>query len=158
MYDVSRVWCPDWRARLKARLESLGSHTMTEFLGRVPSEPYLKVAQMLGEDVAALQLEWMQFEEAREQNTIRYVAMDSLARELKYHLPTGWRYGAKGDFDTASVYADWIVRLEQYDRNLKAIGKAVWQALEERTPPVGWSPSGPEDRLLVAAFAKGWPV
>jgi hypothetical protein len=112
-------------------------------------------AERLGDDVAAFQLEWMHFEEGK--NDIRRLAMDSLARDVKSHLPAGWRHGTKGDFDTAGAYADWVVRLEQQQPEIKPKAKAVWAALEELHPPVGWLPSGPDDPFIVDAFSRGWP-
>jgi hypothetical protein len=154
--DISeKVWGGNWRAKINARLHAIGCKTVTDFLADRPAEPYTMVAERLGEDIAAFQLEWLQFEEGK--NAIRCLAMDSLARDLRFHLPAGWRHGARDDFDTAGAYADWIVRLEQQRAEVKPKAKAVWTALEGLRPPVGWSPSGPSDPFIVNAFSQGWP-
>jgi hypothetical protein len=149
-----QVWGGNWRAKIKARVHAIGCETVSEFLARFPAEPYITVAQRLGNDIAAFQLEWMQFEEGN--NAIRWLAMDSLTRDITSHLPAGWRHGTKDDFDTAGAYADWIVRLEQQQPEIKDKAKAVWTALEELHPPVGWMPSGTDDPFVVNAFFKGW--
>jgi len=152
-----RIWGGDWRAKLLSHLQQAGFDTVTDFLAQFPAEPYVELAERLGADVAALQLEWMQFEEARCRGGIRFAAMDSLPRELRYHLPGGWRGGTKGDFDTSGAYADWVVRLGQQAPDVEPKAKAVWAALEELRPPLGWLPTGPNDSFIVDAFLRGWP-
>jgi hypothetical protein len=152
-----RTWGGNWRSKIKSRLHAVGCEPVSDFLARFPAEPYITVAERLGDDVAAFQLEWMQFEEGKSENAIRNLAMDSLAGDLRSHLPAGWRHGAKADFDTAGAYADWVVRLEQQQAEAKVKATAVWETLEELHPPVGWSPSVPRDPLIVDAFTKGWP-
>jgi hypothetical protein len=151
------VWGGDWRAKIRARLQETGCESVAAFLGQFPAEPYTKTAERLGNDVAAFQLEWMQFEERKGENDIRSLAMDSLARDVSAHLPSGWRPSAKEDFETAGVYADWVVRLQQAQPEAAPKAKAVWAALEALQPPVGWKPSGPDDPLIVSAFGKAWP-
>jgi hypothetical protein len=147
----------DWRRKIETRLRALGCATVTAFLAKFPAEPYIRLAERLGDDIAALQLEWIQFGEATDAKAIRYAAIDSLTRELRYHLPDGWRQSANGDFQTASAYADWIVRVEQKKEELRPRALAVWKSLEELRPPVGWLPKGPDDSFIMAAFSKGWP-
>jgi hypothetical protein len=126
-------------------------------MARFPGQPYTVLAERLGGDVAALQLEWMQYEEAEAKGSLRDAAMDSLARDLHAYLPNGWRNGAKEDFDTSSAFAVWATRLEQRSANVKAYANAVWDALEALSPPAGWSPTGPDDPLVKQAFLLGWP-
>ena len=156
MHAQSQVWDDNWEHRLASRIAAAGCGTMTEFLAKCPAEPYLAVADRLGVDLAAFQIEWMHFGEAKESHQLRTAAMDSLARDICSHLPDGWRHGAKGDFDTACARADWIVRLEQAESDLKRKAVAVWNALEESNPPVGWKPTGSDDPLIITAFGKGW--
>jgi hypothetical protein len=86
----------------------MGFQNVTAFLSRYPGEPYTTVAKRLGEDVAALQVKWMQNSDAKDNQAIRRLAMDALARELNYKLPFGWRHGARGDSDTSSAFAFWV--------------------------------------------------
>jgi hypothetical protein len=150
------IWGGNWRVKLTSRLRALGCTSVTEALASFPAEPYIQVAQSLGDDVAALQLEWIQFEEAKRVGRVRQVAMDSLVRDLNRYLPDGWR-GAKGDFDTASVFGTWATRLEQNMPELEPRARAVWKALKALHPPLSWSPAGPGDPFIVEAFSQGWP-
>jgi hypothetical protein len=157
MGSRDQVWVGDWRARIMSRIRRVGCETVMDYLARFPASPYIHIAEQLGDDVAALQLEWIQFGEAKDENRMRYVAMDSLARDLHRHLPNGWRHSARDDFETASVFGTWATRLEQSDPGLESRTKSVWDALEAVHPPVGWIASGPDDPLIVAAFEKAWP-
>jgi len=143
--------------RIRSLLHSRGFESTSDLLSRFPAKPYVDLAADLGNDMAALQLEWMQFEEAKEQGKLRDAAMDSLARELAGHLREGWGRGTQVDFNTAGVFADWVTRLEDYDPDLVPRAEAVWQALHELRPPEGWKPEGPDNPLLAFAFDKGWP-
>jgi hypothetical protein len=134
----------------------MGFQSVTHFLSCFPGEPYAAVAKRLGNEFAGLQLVRMQNEEAKSDEAVEALAMDSLARGLNRHLPAGWRHGARGDFDTSGAFADWIVRLKQLSPGLGAKANSVWSALEEFEPVVGWLPHGPDDDLVVRAFSKGW--
>src|SRR5262245_33219957 len=152
-----KVWSGNWRDKVKSRIHAAGCRTLIEFVAKFPAEPYLALAERLGDDIEAFQIEWMHFDEGMRTIGIRSLAIDSLARDLQSHLPGGWRHGAKDDFDTSGAYADWVVRLEQYQPDAKPRAKAVWGALEELCPPVGWIPSGPDDPLIQHAFSREWP-
>jgi len=154
----NKAWGGDWRAKFAARLHSLDSSSATELLSRHPGKPYTEVAAELGDDVAALQLEWAQFEEALRQNNLRFVAMDSLARDLRDMLPNGWKEVAKGDFDTSRVFGSWSTRLTMARSELEPQVIAVWSALKDSSPPPGWKATGPNDPIILAAFNKGWPL
>ena len=60
-------------------------------------------------------------------------------------------------FQTSGVYADWMTLLREYEPNIEDRADAVWAALRDLSPPTGWHPIGPDDPIIVAAFAKGWP-
>jgi hypothetical protein len=156
--EESKVWGDGWRARFLERLRTLGCDSASEYLARNPAKPYIQAAEEMGGHIAALQLEWAQFEEASIRNDFRSVAMDSLARDLCRHLPGGWRGQAKGHFDTAHAYGAWASRLKVELPELGSKIEAVWNALEGAAPPVGWKPSGPSDPIIVLAFDRGWPA
>jgi hypothetical protein len=157
MQHVAPSWSENWQQRVVARLRSLGCVGVVEYLARFPGEPYVSVAKSLGDDIAALQLEWLHLKEAAEKRELRQAAKDSLARDLNRYLPDGWRHGAKGDFDTSSAFAVWATRLQQCEFVLQSEANSVWDALEELKPSRGWRPVGPEDELIIQAFHKGWP-
>lgn len=153
-----RVWGGDWQSRLYLRLNSLGFKTLREFLAQFPAEPYLKLTVRLGKDIAALQLIWLQFQEAQQQGMIREAAKDCLVREIAGQLPRGWGKGVRVDYHTAGVYANWLTELTRLQPDARLVADAVWRALNDLKPPQGWLPMGPDDPLIVAAFAKGWPL
>jgi hypothetical protein len=85
--------------------------------------------------------------------------MDGFSREVVENLKRGWGVGRHADFRTAGVYAGWMALLEfRADApQLRPKGDAVWNSLKEIQPPRGWLPSGPNDPVIQAAFARGWP-
>lgn len=85
------VWAPDWGQRLRRRLHSMGYESVTQFLASHPGEPYVTLAEQLGNDVAGVQLGRMQIEEIRDEKEFRHVAMDAMVRELNANLPKGWQ-------------------------------------------------------------------
>src|SRR5262249_59355309 len=103
-----RTWAGDWRARLLARLHAQGLDTVAAFLARHPGEPYVRVARRLGDDVAAMQLMLLQFEEAEDADRLRRAAMDGLARELADCLRRGWGRGMHVKFNAARAYAGFL--------------------------------------------------
>ena len=162
--NARRTWESDWRARVVARVRSYGYKSISDFLSRFPGEPYVDVVKRLGEDVAAIQLEFVQFDETKQQGTVRDAAIDSLLRDLSWHLKAGWEGGVRGNFKTSGAYVDWLRRLDGSSRNLppnrilSEQGQMVWNALEELRPPLGWLPTGLTDPFIQAAFARAWPV
>src|SRR2546430_17226787 len=90
MLNSMNPWHGDWRARVRRTIHEVGCETLAEYLAKHPAEPFISVARRLGEDVAAIQLEHMQLDEARQQGQLRFAAMDSLARQIRRFLPNGW--------------------------------------------------------------------
>lgn len=153
------TWEPGWQARLLDSVRAEGAHAVTDFLARFPGEPAIQVAKRLPGNVAAVQLELLQFEEAERAGRLRDAAKDAFCRLIRDNLKRGWGRGRHAEFNTASTYADWLSLLEfrALHPELRPVGDAVWQALLQLAPPDGWLPSGSEDPLIVAAFNAGWP-
>jgi hypothetical protein len=158
MDRAARTWQGNWRAKILSRIREVGFESVTNYLAKFPAMPYMRVAEKLGEDVAAVQVAQVQFEEAKGMRKIREAAIDSLPRDLNYYLKDGWRHGAKNDFDTSSAFAVWATRLDQLSLGLKDTVDAVWAALEKLQPSTGWRPGGGNDPLIQKAFDEGWPL
>jgi len=155
---MSAAWQGNWKKRILDRLHAQGFSKLTDYLRQRPAVPYSEIADLLGRDeVAAFHVEWLHFEEAVKHGQLRQAAIDSLVREISYHLPNGWKEETKGDFDTASVWADWIVRLESYSDNVQPLASAVWNELLDSHPPAGWRPQAVEDHRILRAFEVAWP-
>ncbi len=139
------------------RIRELGFDSVTHFLSQFPGEPYVTVVNHLGDDFVALQIMRMQIEEATSEKAIERLAMDAIVRELNYQLPCGWGSGSNVDFHTSGAFVDWLVRLKrELSHDVEAKARSVWHALKELSPPIGWSPRGPDDDVIVRAFQIGW--
>jgi hypothetical protein len=160
MVTVQDIWSGDWHAKIRGRVHAQGCETISDFAKRHPSLPYFKLARLLGNDVAAVQLAIVHFEEAKASGCLREVAMAAFCRALHQHLKRGWNKGMRVDFHTAGAYAEWRAMLESraFAPELIPLGEAVWKALKDSVPPTGWLPSGPDDPIVTAAFAKAWPA
>jgi hypothetical protein len=158
MDTKDRIWVGDWRTKVRSRVHSVGSETIGEYLARYPAEPYHKVARRLGEDIAAMQLVFMQFEEAQESAAIREAARDCLARELADKLKRGWGHKVHLDFNRANAFSSWLVHVKEFAPQYEKNCHAVWDALAKLPPGDTWVPTGPADSTLASAFEAGWPV
>lgn len=160
---ASRTWQGNWRDKTRERVAALGYDSVEQFMRAFPGAPYIELVNRLGDDVAAIQVECLQFDEATARNELRAAAMDSLVRDLRRYLDKGWEGGAVGNFTTIQAKVAWIGRLEGSSRNkvpsdeLNRRGEVVWCALEQLQPPIGWLPTQMDDSYIVGAFVVGWP-
>ncbi len=176
----STAWTGNWQARALTGLNSRGYASILDYLRDNPAKPYLAVAEELGPDIVAMHLVRMEFEDAEREGHLRWAAMDCLARELREVFPNGWGKVHKPpkrspianerqdeidetdeeriQFQKAKAIGIWVAMVGQVPTNAKPCLRAVWAALQELCPPVGWLPQGPDDPLIVGAFEKGWPV
>jgi hypothetical protein len=159
MITPEDIWLGDWHTKIRSRIHAQGFDTVTNFVQRHPCLPYHKLARLIGNDIAAVQLAVMQFEEAKDGGYIRNAAKDALCRTIHENLKRGWKQGIHSDFRTANAYSSWLAILEfrAFLPDLVPLGVAVWDALESSNPPTGWAPSDPSDQFIEQAFEKGWP-
>lgn len=171
MNDQRHPLATNWRDNTRSRLRDIGCQSIAEFLAKHPGVPYVDLPEILAGNVAApISIAKMQFEEANAKGEIRAAALDCMAREINHHLKSGWAMGKRlgpnaksehqrrAEFLTAGAYASWVTQVEVSDNKLRPLADAVWDALEEHQPPLGWRASGAEDPIIVAAFDKGWPA
>ena len=155
---MNQTWKGDWKSRLAARLPALGYGTLQQLLEKNPAISYVRLAEMLGDDVAALQLVWTQFEAAKSQGTIRQAAKDSLAREINGHIKRGWATVRHADFRRAHAFAAWCGPVRDGHPDGERLANNVWDTLISLNPPADWLPGGPDDPFIVQAFDAAWPV
>ena len=160
MVTPNDIWLGNWHAKIRGRIHAEGCETVTDFAKRHALLPYFKLARLIGEDVAAVQVAMMQFEEAKQAGLMREAAKDALSRGIHQHLKHGWNKGMHAKRMTAGAYAEWLSVLEfrTLAPELLPMGQAVWDALVASNPPVGWLPTGPDDPIVAAAFDRGWPT
>ena len=156
MPDEKVTWADDWMPRLLARLESLGYSNLTMFLDAHVGLPYTKAAQLLGDDVAAVQLSGLHQREFAAASDIRHVVCDVLLRCINYHIKRGWLRGPHFRLNQAAAYSDWVLMFRNCS-DLESDLRAVWDALVAQKPEKNWRPQGHDDPLILAAFAAAWP-
>lgn len=157
---MTETWADGWQDRLRGRLADLGCETVSDFLGMFPVESYVRVAKRLGNDVAAVQLVWGQFDEAKEAGRVREAALDHLVRSLAEAMKRkGWGVGIHWDRIRARGFSAWSSAIKghfqgEHDEHVEA----VLDSLKASPPPEGWRPEGNDDPFLLAAFEAGWPA
>jgi hypothetical protein len=160
---ASKAWEGDWRERVCMRVAALGFNGIDQFMNAFPAEPYIALVNRLGDDVAPIQLECVQFDDAEKRSDLRIAAIDSLVRDLRRYLDKGWEGGARGNFATVQAQVAWLRRLDGSSRNrspnadMHRLGESIWNALEQMQPPIGWLPAGLEDDYIRSAFNEAWP-
>jgi hypothetical protein len=145
-----KAWRGDWAERIRQRVVERGYTSVSAFAAAHPVATFIDLALLLGDDVAAIQLEDLMLKEAyslKNAQALGDFARCALVRIFRLCAPEGW-----SDVDTfprIHAVASWTTALgDEYEQE----SDRVWARLESLSPPAGWLPSGPEDPLLVEAF------
>ncbi|KAB2909166.1 MAG: NUDIX hydrolase [Kofleriaceae bacterium] len=162
---TASAWRGDFDRRLTERLRERGFASATEYVAGQPAASLIALANGLGADVAAVQLERRLFDEAKAAGAVERHLRDLLVRSLHEHLPEGWQLDwgpdVPGDTTTAwarraRTFAHWAPAgwLEDYKDAIDAIIDVI---AEGGSPfPQGWLPMDADDPILVAFFQKHW--
>jgi hypothetical protein len=144
---MNSAWDGDWRKRVHERVRALGHESPAAFADAHPGASFLELADMLGRDVAAVQLVWtLRTEAARNAEALQKFARSCLYRQLREYLPKGWEMGEQGE--VPSAYGGWHTDLSDL---YEEPADRVWDVLESLAPK-GWLPASPDDPILLEAF------
>jgi len=148
--QAERTWTGDWSQRIVHRTQALGYASLTELSERYPAMTFEGLANLVGDDIAPVQVEQILRAEALEAGTFGCFARDALVRYLREYLPAGWLVGDRVDARTAQAFGAWSTAVgEQFD----PLTEAAWVELKATVPPMGWLPDGPNDPHLLKAFS-----
>ncbi|HSK03274.1 MAG TPA: hypothetical protein VK932_18610 [Kofleriaceae bacterium] len=154
MYE--KTWPGDWHARILERVQRRGFSTVTQYTSDRIGVSLVDLATELGsDDVAGIQIMYMLIEEATRTNAVPRLLRDLFVRELREHLPNGWRYplDEESRFEVIGALVDWEVELRQteirdhFDREATLEARKAFLNAEL---PAGWIPDGPDDPVIVA--------
>lgn len=145
------AWQGDWLARLYRRVQERGFPSVTAFAASMPHATLLDLSDVLGQDVAAVQIERALHAEAEDSGNLEYFAKDVLVREIRQWLGAGWRIGSNFESEAAGAWADWKSCL---DERFAAAAVRLWHWLKAADIPAGWLPEGPSDPIIERAFAE----
>ena len=145
---MNTTWHGDWGSRIKARIADLGFPSARSFADAHISLSYIDLAIILGDDVAAVQVESVLHDEAIDQSELTYFSRSSLVRRLNQALPKGWGLGARADFKAASAFANWTASLpDAHQERCRRIFKRIQDEASK-----GWRPGSPSDPIISSAF------
>jgi hypothetical protein len=153
------AWRDEWQDRLERLLRQRGLSSASDYASLHPTTSFVALAKELGPgDVAAIQLEWMCLDEAKQSNSVERCARDFLTRILHEFIP-GWPRSDDPSIRKrlASGLAAWSsmigTRLPGYS---DATMEMALAALDDSHVPVGWLPTSPDDPVLLDMFARHW--
>jgi hypothetical protein len=149
---MSAAWEGNWKSRIYQRVRSRGFDSVSQYASRHAGETLFALADDLGEDVAAIQVEWLLREEASVKGTTAEFARDLLIRYLRERTPDGWGVAERYDFEFewAAAFARWTTGL---DKSAESAADRVWEAFKKIDIPKGWLPEKSDDPILGQAFA-----
>lgn len=149
---MTSAWQGNWAKRIYQYTQERGFESVTDFAAQYPLFSTIHLADLLGEDVAAVQLESLWYMEAERRGALHWFVRDLLVRQLHECMPNGWGVGTEDEFAyvRSISYGRWISSLDEAHRS--AANKA-WDQLKQQDIPVGWLPKGPDDPILEGAFA-----
>ena len=135
--------------RLTLRALALGFESLSAFADAQPLEPWVDLWARLGEPTGnALQLYDCLLAEAILGGRTERFVRSALVRDLLWKLPAGgWTDAAE-----RSARRGWSLWCGQFGEWALVPGLEVFRDLQ-RSHADGWRPSGPDDTLIVAAFA-----
>lgn len=161
--QVTTPWQGNWQERLQTKLRNLGHSSLEEFICENPGLSYVKLAALLGGDIAPMQLYGEQLRNAARIGQLRSAAKDCLVRFLNEHIKRGWGRGRHFLHRSGSAFAAWSTSVashgqENGTRHVQDKLKAVYDSLEHLNPEDGWIPATSDDALIEKAFDEGWPT
>lgn len=150
-------WRGDWAVRLRDLLAARGFQRLTDYANTRPTSTLSALADDLGVgDVAPLQVQWVLVDEARAAGQLERCARDLLCRRLS-GIGGGWpadrRWDTQKSIRRALLAWQGSLGEARYDEVLQRIAVALLDATDIAP---GWSPSSPDDPIIVDVFRRFW--
>lgn len=157
MTQMKAIWSGNWEKRLRVRLKEQGFSSAVAFAKAHKKLTYKQLTQLLGDNLAPIQLIWLIRDEALEaggerQGEVTWFAKDSLVRRIREKCGAGWGLGEKGDFKAAHATGSWISELSPMGSQVETAAHLIRDRLKERAP-VGWLPEDIEDPIIQEVFS-----
>jgi len=153
--SVKSTWDANWPTNIRKSVCDLGFDDISSFLAAHPAVPLYQVARKLGSQVAAVQLIQLRFGEVVSREDFADASRDLLSRVLRSHLRKGWKSGVHSERMMAGAQSEWLAAMEVRTGlpDLRKTALAIWNELENASPPIGWLPISSNDDVLVRAVA-----
>ncbi len=91
---MTSAWQGNWAKRIYRYVEERGFESVTDFAAHYPLFSTIDLADLLGEDVAGVQLESLWYMEAARHGALHWFVRDLLVRQLHECMPNvGRGYG-----------------------------------------------------------------
>jgi hypothetical protein len=143
------TWAGDWRERVRQRILALGFEAPRDYGVARPRATFAELANELGPDVAPVQVESVLYEESLLGGYLLENARAALVRELLEIVPRDLKRGHALSFARSHAFAAWSSSMHE---ELAEAASRAWGRLVPGLSET-WVPDGPEDPIVVAAFA-----
>jgi hypothetical protein len=147
--NEDRSWQGNWPVRLRERARERGYTSLTAFAEAHPTLPLVELAEVLGDDINAVQVFKGLVDEAERNHQLTRLVRSQLVRELAESLPEGWPavMDDEARLEVAMALGSWLgfTPVTHHERVRRANA-----ALLATPPPPGWRPVGPDDEFLRA--------
>lgn len=159
---MCKAWTGDWRARVQDRARRLGFECVWDVFAAHPGIPFGQVFRYLRETetlqdipIAHIQLQAVLFEEAETRRRTKEAIADTLVRQLREHLRSGWNRGKKVPERRGRAAGEWELPASRTSPYY-SISSRIFSALEELRPPDNWCPEDIDDPFIQEAFRRAW--
>ena len=149
--SAPNAWAGNWPERVRLLASEKGYGSLREMSKKHPFVSYWKLAAMLGERVAALQVAILMADEAQEHGEINEYARVALTRGLVRNLIEGDLEGGDYEFKLAAAIGVWSSDFRDEYKSLTAeVGRRLMN--QELVKKGCWRPNGPDDDVLDRVF------
>lgn len=144
------AWKGDSRKRISDGAKKNGFPSVLAFAQVHPTLGFEQLAELLGENIAPIQVLWLLREEYVSASNMRGFAISCFVRYFTEIVPKGWRVEANFDFKFAHALACWSSSLGS---ELEQDCDVVIERFNRKSLPTGWLPSGEDDPIVSEIFS-----
>lgn len=147
---MTNTWDGDWRERIRQRVKELEYQDLIDFSERNSTADFFQLAELLGEQVAPIQVEQILGEEYYRKGKYTKFFRNSLARHIRNSLSQGWNADENSDLQRASAFTDWELRtVDEY----ADFTERIWSIFKNSNDiPNDWLPEDGDDPIIIKKF------
>lgn len=151
-------WSETWRSHVVQALKSRSFDSIIAFLRANEGKSYAQLTKQL-DGVPQIQLISLAYNEGRQRNEVRFVALDGLCRNIVEKCDSGWRRGEKADWNQIRALSSWVSEVTTTGGNpeLKDLVESIAEKLRsDLSIESNWVPQNNRDERLTKLFDEYW--
>jgi hypothetical protein len=144
------AWEGNWKKRVENRIREKGYENLISFAEHNPKKTFFELAQILGEQIAPIQVEQLLSEAYYEQSQYPRYLRSALSRHIRLSMPQGWHLAQNWDYQVVDAILSWERGTpDVYDKFTKKVLDLFKNATNI---PQGWLPDGADDPIILEIF------